>query len=100
MTTPPSLVIVRCKQCRTRLGSLDTMPDDWSGMLTVHSCPNCVVPENRRIVEVLGKQRAVGIPMLLNIPLTDLRRHAMKAKRLGRPEGVDVIPVADRRISE
>jgi len=86
------LVVVLCQHCSTRLGSLDTMPDDWSGRLRVDRCPKCVVPEPRRVVEVLAQQRAAGFAMKQTIPLADLRPHAMKAKRRGRPVNVRVPP--------
>jgi hypothetical protein len=90
MTT--SLVIIRCQRCRARLGSLDTMPDDWTGTLTVSRCRKCVIPSPRRVVEVIAGQRAEGFAMKQMIPLAELRPHALKAKAGGRPETVNIRP--------
>jgi hypothetical protein len=96
MTTPPMptpLVIIRCKRCRKPLGSLDTMPDDWSGYLTVKRCANCVMePESHRFVDALREQGLAGFARALDIPLADLRPHATNAKALGHPIHVDVPP--------
>jgi hypothetical protein len=96
MTTPSMptpLVIVRCagKNCRKILGSLDTMPDDWSGHLRVLRCKKCVMPP-RRLVGVLAQQKAAGFAAWMDIPLAKLRPHATKAMALGRPEEVTVPP--------
>ncbi len=87
-----SLVIVRCKRCRTQLGSLDAMPDDWSGNLGVPRCRKCVVPSPRRLVGVLQQQKAAGFALALDIPLAELRPHALKAKARGKAVTVDIAP--------
>ena len=51
-----------------------------------------VVPEPRRVVEVLARQRARGFAMKQTIPLAELQSHAMRAKARGRAVGVDVKP--------
>ena len=114
------LVVVLCRHCRTRLGSLDAMPDDWSGGLTVDRCPKCVVPDGTlmtkpnpdalellrtgklpedakprrpsRLIDVLAQQGASGFAIKQTIPLADLRADAMKAKGRGRPVTVRVPP--------
>jgi hypothetical protein len=91
MSDPSPLVIVLCKKCGRALGSLDTMPDDWSGKLTVLRCPKCVIPSVRRITGVLAKQQATGgFPLWQEIPLTKLERYARKARRKGSAEKVQV----------
>jgi hypothetical protein len=91
MTT--SRVIVRCKRCRKKLGSLDTMPEDWSGYLTVKRCANCVMePESHRFVDALREQGLAGFAWALDIPLADLREAAMRAKEKGAPVTVEVPP--------
>jgi hypothetical protein len=100
MTTPPMptpLVIVHCERCGKVLGSLDTMPDDWSGNLRVQRCKKCAVPKPRRLVGVLAQQKAEGFAMTLNIPLADLRSHAMNAKARKRPVSVNVRPFLKAR---
>jgi hypothetical protein len=100
MTTrpmPTPLVIVRCQLCGQPLGSLDTMPDDWSGNLTVPRCPKCVKVDPRRVVDVLAQQKAAGFALWLNIPLTELRPHALKAKARGRAVSFDVKPLPQAR---
>jgi len=87
-----SLVIVRCKRCRSPLGSLDEMPADWSGNLTVSRCRKCVVPPPRRLIGVLIQQNATGFGLAVEVPLADLRRHAEKAARLGHAESFAIPP--------
>jgi hypothetical protein len=93
MSDPSPLVIVRCKRCGEALGSLDTMPDDWSGKLTVLRCPKCVIPSPGRLVRILKQQKAAaGFAMAVEIPLADLRHHALKAKSRGRTVSVSIAP--------
>lgn len=87
-----SLVIIRCKNCRTQLGSLDAMPDDWTGNLTVLRCRKCVIPSPRRLIHVLRSQRARGFALAVNVPLTELQSHAVKAKATGRAVTVALPP--------
>jgi hypothetical protein len=95
MTTPPSpLVIVRCSspKCRAVLGSLDVMPQDWSGTLNILRCRKCVIPRPRRLLRVLASQNATGFALTADIALADLRRAAEKAVRSGHAESVEVNP--------
>lgn len=91
MMTP--LVIIRCKHCRTRLGSLDVMPDDWSGNLNVLRCRKCVIPTPRKLLGAFIRQQATGFALTVDIPLADLQQHAIKAKRTGRAATVSVPPI-------
>jgi hypothetical protein len=78
------------------LGSLEPMPDDWSGYLRVDRCLGCVLPSPERIVGVLKRQKATGgFTVFLDIPLSQLRRDAMKARRKGQTISVD-LPVVRR----
>jgi hypothetical protein len=89
-----SLVIIRCggKDCNRVLATLDTMPTDWTGDLTVTRCRKCVIPRERRVADVLRRQGAKGFALQVMIPLADLRRHAEKAQRIGEPVGVTLRP--------
>ncbi len=91
---PESLVIIRCSGCRARLGSLDAMPDDWTGNLTVIRCRKCVIPAPRRLLEVLAKQQATGFGAAINIPLAELKAHALKANAKGHAVTVSVKPLS------
>jgi hypothetical protein len=91
-----SLVIIRCGSgsCRgTLLGSLDDMPTDWTGSLTVLRCRKCVIPSPRRILKVLGQKKATGFALTVEIPLADLRPYAEKAAREQRAETVRIPPI-------
>jgi hypothetical protein len=87
-----TLVIVRCKTCGTQLGTLDAMPDDWSGNLNVLRCRKCVIPSPRRLAGVLAQKNAKGFALTVDIPLADLRRAAEKAKREGKSVSVTIPP--------
>jgi hypothetical protein len=89
-----SLVIVRCQRCGRRLGSLDAMPDDWSGNLPVARCRKCAIPTPGRIMQVLRRTGARGFAMGMDIPLAELRDAARKAQARGRPVSVDIPPIA------
>jgi hypothetical protein len=93
MSTPSPLVIVRCKKCGTQLGSLDAMPDDWSGYLTVLRCRKCVIPAPRRLIGVLIQQKAKEFALTGGIPLEQLRPHAHKARNRGRTVSVTIAPI-------
>jgi hypothetical protein len=88
-----SLVIIRCQHCRTRLGSLDAMPDDWSGKLNVLRCRKCVIPTPRRLLGAFVRLEATGFAPTVDIPLADLRRYAIKAQRGGHAETVPLPPL-------
>jgi hypothetical protein len=91
--TPETLVIVRCQRCGEVLGKLDTMPQDWSGPpLTVPRCRKCAVPDPDKLIDVLRQQRAAGFAMYQEIPLPELRPHALKAHARGKAVSVDVKP--------
>jgi hypothetical protein len=54
-----------------------------------------VVPSPDRIVDVLKQQKATGgFAVLVDIPLTELRRHAEKAQRKGRAVSVQIRPIS------
>ena len=89
-----SLVIIRCGKCNKQLGSLDEMPTDWSGKLTVVRCRKCVIPSPRRLLKVFDQQKATGFALTVEIPLADLRRAAKKAVRSGHAESVCVPPIS------
>jgi hypothetical protein len=92
------LVIIRCKKCGRELGSLDAMPDDWSGSITVLRCRKCVIPSPERLAGVLERQKATGgFALLVEIPLTELRRAAHKAQRQGSAETVQLRPISAAR---
>lgn len=88
-----SLVIVRCQRCRHMLGSLDAMPEDWSGFLAVSRCRKCVLPTPRRLMGVLRQHHARGFAMGLNIPLADLKPYALKAQARGKAVTYEIPPL-------
>lgn len=94
MKTPSSLVIIRCLTCNTRLGSLDAMPEDWSGNLRLTRCRKCVIPSHSRFVDVLRQQNATAFALGMDIPLAELRPHAEKAQARGRAVGVSIAPLS------
>lgn len=89
-----SLVIIRCKRCRTPLGSLDAMPNDWSGSLTILRCRKCVIPSPRRLLKVFAQQGATGFSLAVEVPLADLRAHAVEAQRRGHAVSVSIPPLS------
>lgn len=92
MTTPSPLVIIRCGGCRKPLDSLDEMPTNWSGTLSVIRCRTCVIPSPRRFLSVLAKQKATGFGIAVEIPLAALRPYAQKAKTRGRAVDYELAP--------
>jgi hypothetical protein len=98
MSEPSPLVIIRCQRCGRELGSLDEMPDDWSGRITVSRCLKCVIPSPEKIVGVLKRQNATGgFALLVEIRLADLRSDARKAKARGRPVSYNLKPLPQAR---
>jgi hypothetical protein len=89
MKTPSTLVIIRCQRCRTQLGSLDAMPEDWSGNLTITRCRKCVIPSHSRFIDVLRQQNATAFALGMDIPLAELRPHALKAGAATRRQRVN-----------
>jgi hypothetical protein len=94
VSEPSPLVSIRCKKCGRELASLDAMPDDWSGRITVSRCIKCVLPTPERIVDVLKRQNATtGFALLVEIPLSQLRDDALKAQRRGRTVRFQIPPI-------
>lgn len=87
-----SLVELRCKRCGRPLGSLDAIPTEWNGTLTIARCKKCDIPSVSKIVDVLISQSADSYALTVEIPLTQLKVDALKAKARGRAVTLQISP--------
>lgn len=90
MSTRRPLVVLRCRTCRKRLGTVDAVPADWSQTVTVHRCRKCDMPDPRRIVGELIRHDREGEPLAGLLPLWAVRDEVERADRSRKPVHVGV----------